>query len=454
MFRSNLGLTGRILVSFWITLVLIILILATLFMLDRENDEFNKHIPPIKINDMLVRNLLTQPYSEVVEWFSALPRKETRRIFLIKNSKEILDRPLPGVLKRINRRLSNDRPFIHHKRFNKIAVGRIMDLPNGEQVRILVKSRLNPHGKHHMFAHNWFLMIIMAVIVSGFISYLLARYISKPILHLRRATQDIAAGDLSIRVENEVKANHGEVFLLAKDFDKMAEKLERTISSHKHLIQDISHELRSPVARLQLALELAKKRLEIEDSQPDIARIEKECENINSIINTLLNLPSYELDPQVGLQDSVDIPELVSSICEDLNYSSSQHVIHCDINTSNHCVITANQQLLRSAIENVIKNAFHYHQGNDPILMEVSISDSQVCIECSDKGPGIPEAKLSQIFKPFYRVSEARDRASGGYGLGLAITKRAIDLHGGSVEAFNKEEGGLCVRLCLPITES
>lgn len=451
MFRSNLSLTGRILVSFWGTLILIILILATLFMLEKENDEFNKHIPPIKINDMLVRYLLTKPYSEVVDWFKGLPKKETRRVFLIRKDKEILNRQLPSVLHRINTRLSNERPFIHHKRFNKIAVGRLMDLPNGEQVRILVRSRLGGPDRHHLFAHNWFIMILLAVIVSGIISYLLARYISKPILRLRQATQDIAAGDLSIRVENEVKSHHGEVFLLAKDFDKMAEKLDRTISSHKHLIHDISHELRSPVARLQLALELAKKRLEIEDSQPDIARIEKECENINAIINTLLNLPAYELDPHIGLQDSVDIPELVSSICDDANYGNPDHKIQYKNLQTTPCIMTANQQLMRSAIENVIKNAQHYHTGPHAIQVTLTQSSHHLCIECCDLGPGIPDSQIDQIFKPFYRISEARDRASGGYGLGLAITKRAVELHGGQVNAQNRPEGGLCVQITLPI---
>jgi two-component system sensor histidine kinase CpxA len=113
----------------------------------------------------------------------------------------------------------------------------------------------------------------------------------------------------------------------------------------------------------------------------------------------------------------------------------------------------ANQQLLRSAIENVVKNAIHYHDGEQPIEVNLSSENNTMQITCCDRGPGIPEAQLSQIFKPFYRISASRDRATGGYGLGLAITKRAIELHGGSVQAHNRQGHGLCVTLCLPLTQ-
>lgn len=452
MFRSNLNLTGRILISFWGTLILIIAILSTLFFIEREQDEFNRPIPPIKINDQLVRKLLTEQYNSVQDWFKTLEHKETRRVFVVREGQEILQRPLPPVLHRINRRLSSERPFIHHKRFGRVAVGRMVELPNEKEVRILMLSHPGGPGGPHLFKHNWFVVILTATLISGIISYMLARYISKPIIHLRKATQNIAAGDLSIRVKNEVKTNHGEVYLLAKDFDKMAERLDRTISSHKHLIQDISHELRSPVARLQLALELAKKRLDIQDDQPDILRIEKECENINAIINTLLNLPAYELDPQLALQDEVDIADLVQQICEDLNFNDSQPPIQYRQQGNQPCIIQANQQLLRSAFENVLKNAQHYHEGDEAIDVELMIQDEWVCIQCRDKGQGIPPSHIEQIFKPFYRISEARDRASGGYGLGLAITKRAVDLHGGKVSAENHIQGGLLVKIELPLS--
>lgn len=450
MFRTHLNLTGRILISFWGTLIIIIIMMATWFFLDKENADFKKHVPKIKIHDQLVQKLLTENYSQVTVWFQGLPKKETRHVYLVRNQQEILERDLPKVLKRINKNLSNERPFIHYKRFKHIAVGRIIQLPNGEQIRILIKDHKKPH--HHIFTDDWLMIIALAILISGIISYILARFISRPILHLRQATHDIAAGDLSIRVKNQVAPHHGEVYLLAKDFDQMTDRLDKTISSHKHLIQDISHELRSPVARLQLALELAKKRLGIDDQQADIARIEKECENINGIINTLLNLPAYELEPQLGMQDCVDVQELVSSICEDMNFAHEKTQIIYQAHNQPPAIM-ANQQLLRSAIENVVKNAIHYHDGEQPIEVNLSSDNNTMQITCCDRGPGIPEAQLSQIFKPFYRISASRDRATGGYGLGLAITKRAIELHGGSVQAHNRQGHGLCVTLCLPLTQ-
>lgn len=449
MFRTHLNLTGRILISFWGTLVIIIAFLATLLFFEKENSDFKKHVPQIKIHDQLIQKLLTEDYSEVATWFRQLPKKETRRIYIVNKQQEILNRSLPRLLNRIDRNLSTDRPFIHYKRFKHVAVGRIMHLPSGDQVRILIKGHKSPH--YHILKDEWLSITLLAIFISGLISYLLARFLSRPILHLRQATQDIAAGDLSIRVAKQVNPRHGDIFLLAKDFDQMAQKLEKTISSHKHLIQDISHELRSPVARLQLALELAKKRLDIEDNQPDIARIEKECDNINAIINTLLNLPAYELEPQLGMQDCVDVSELVRSICEDVNFTNTQAKVQCQTPQKPPAPIMANQQLLRSAIENVVKNALHYHDNERPIEVNLKVENDRIVFTCCDLGPGIPNEQLEQIFKPFYRISEARERASGGFGLGLAITKRAIELHGGSVEANNRQDKGLCVTIHLPL---
>jgi signal transduction histidine kinase len=207
------------------------------------------------------------------------------------------------------------------------------------------------------------------------------------------------------------------------------------------------------VARLQLALELTKKHLDISDDQPDILRIEKECEQINSIINTLLNLPAYELDPQLALQDSVDVAEFLGAVCEDVNFANSQSPIHFESHLQKDVILQANSQLLRSAIENILKNAQLYHDADSPIELTLSMEQQHLVIECCDKGPGINEDKLQDIFKPFYRLDAARDRASGGHGLGLAISKRAVELHRGQIVAGNLASGGLCIKITLPSTQ-
>jgi two-component system sensor histidine kinase CpxA len=450
-FLNNISLTSRILISFWAILILVLVSMPLIFLTDEYNKDHEPELPPIEINDRLVVLLLSKPFEEVREWYKQQDERHTRRIFVLYKEEEILGRRLPKPLIRISNTLSSSKPFIHNRRNDRIFVGRSVLLPNGERVKILLKAHQKDSHLKSVFKDKLGFILIVAILISGIISYLLARNISVPILALREATVRLASGDLSARVQPNIKKRFKEVSLLADDFDTMAEKLDRTISSHKHLIQDISHELRSPVARLQLALELAKKRLNIADDQPDIQRIEKECEQINQIINTLLNLPAYELDPHLGLEDSIDVANLISAISDDLNYSNPNKHITVINHAQSAPLFLANQQLLRSAFENVFKNAQQYHEGEQPIVIEVTHVKEGLKVSCYDNGPGTDENKLNEIFKPFYRVDPSRARESGGFGLGLAISKRAIDLHQGSISAYNRDEGGMCVVITLPL---
>ena len=446
---NHLGLTGRILISFWATLLIVVSLMAIVFFIDRNDNTFLK-IPKVPLHDELTQKLINQPFKEVRKWYKKQDKHDQRNLFVIYRGHEILHRELPRPLKYMARRLSKSQPFISHHKFNTAFFARLLLLPNGEKMAVFIRNNSARPPLHRLVADNLIWVVFITLSISGLISYLLAHFISKPILLLRQTTQNFASGDLSSRVLPKLKKRQDEVYLLGQDFDYMAEKLEKSISSHKHLIQDISHELRSPVARLQLALELTKKHLNINDDQPDILRIEKECEQINSIINTLLNLPAYELDPQLALQDSVDVAGFLGAVCEDVNFTNSHRPIHFESHIQEDVILQANSQLLRSAIENILKNAQLYHESNDPIELTLSQENNQLIIECCDKGPGIREDKLQDIFKPFYRLDAARDRTSGGHGLGLAISKRAVELHRGVIQASNLSEGGLCIKITLP----
>ncbi|GAA6135662.1 ATP-binding protein [Oceaniserpentilla sp. 4NH20-0058] len=445
------GLTGRILFSFWLTLILVVIAMVIIF-ISQNDDEHEPHeFPPIKIAQTLTLKLLSDEYIDVQSWFAIQKDREIKRLFVINHGQEILKRSLPPALAKINKNLSSTSPFIHKVRRGFVFVGRQLLLPSGKTVNILVKSPHNKPPLHHVIADQWLGFVISACLISGLISYLLALYIMKPISHLRQATQKLSAGDLSIRVQDDIKSGRGEMSLLAQDFDDMADKLDRTMSSHKHLIQDISHELRSPVARLQLALELCKKRLKIPDDQVDMMRIEKECNQLNTIINTLLNLPAYELDPSLALQDTIDINQLLKSICHDLSFTHKDKPIELVIQHETGPNISGNTQLLRSALENILKNAQYYHQGDQHIKVTSEINNNALIITCLDNGPGVDTDKLEEIFKPFYRISQARERSSGGHGLGLAISKRAIELHRGNIQATHNTPQGLCVMVTLPL---
>ena len=251
----HFGLTGRILFSFWLTLLLVVLSMVLIFIAQKDEHTLQR-MPPIQTAETLSLKLLSENYASVTNWFRTQSPRDKRRIFITNNGEEILNRPLPKPLFRINSNLSPTHPFIHHKRKGYVFVGRYLLLPDGHNVNMLIRNRDHKPPLHSIMADQWFVFVLAAILISGLISYLLALYIIKPITVLRKATQKLASGDLSIRVQDDMKGQHGEISLLAHDFDHMADRLEKTISSHKHLIQDISHELRSPVARLQLALEL------------------------------------------------------------------------------------------------------------------------------------------------------------------------------------------------------
>lgn len=455
----KIGLTARIMLNFWLTLVTFVSIITFILWVERDDEALLKslHSP---IFDQLQTQLVNRPFEEVQGWFASLDEKKQRTIFVLYNRQEILNRPLPRFLNKLNEELSSNQPFVNRFRERRIFSARLIELPNRKTARLFLISK-PPHipPLHNVVRDHFVIILFFGLLLSALISYLLARHISQPITRLRQATKRLASGQLDIRVSDSLKKSHGESYLLAQDFDNMAAQLERTMSSHKHLIQDISHELRSPIARLQLALELAKKHLNIADNQKDILRIEKECEQLNGIINTLLDLPSFELDPMFVLQDTVDISELMASLCDDLNFAHPNAPIELHNQLPPKLTLAANSQLLRSAIENVLKNAQHYQPENAGTPIQVTLTLTKhhasplehVLIRCCDQGPGVDEAHLQDIFKPFYRVSQARDRNSGGQGLGLAISQRAVALHNGEIYAQTNQAVGLCVCIALPM---
>lgn len=447
---QQLNLTTRILIAFWITMVLVIIFSIGMLAIDREDFDGEGAPPPTKIGDEVAQRLLQEDYKSVKEWFAKQPLYYRDKIFILNKEVEILNRYLPRILKRISVELNEDRPFIQSHRRRLITLGRLLPLPSGENVKILVILKKQRPPWHEIILDNLPWVMLASILITGFISYGLARYISRPLRSLRAVTKQLAGGDLSARVLPNIVNRKDEVYLLAKDFDHMAEKLQRSMESQKRLIQDISHELRSPLARLQIALELARKRMQSNEQQ-DLDRIENECQQLNDIITTLLNLPSYELQPELALNDQVDIGELLNTLSEDLNYSGNFAPIKVENNLDNTMIIQANGQLLRSALENVMKNAQLYSDQKQPVLVTITQNNSYLEIKCKDSGPGVPEGKLAEIFKPFYRASDARERSSGGHGLGLAIAKRAVELHQGDIKAYNIEPKGLCIHINLPI---
>jgi two-component system sensor histidine kinase CpxA len=295
--------------------------------------------------------------------------------------------------------------------------------------------------------------IFIAILSSGLVCFLLARSLTAPIVRLRAATQKLAQGELSARAGSPGVRRRDELAELMRDFDAMAERLEKLVNAQSRLLHDISHELRSPLARLNVALGLARQRTGAEAAST-LDRIELEANRLNELIGRLLALARMEASPQDTQMGSVDLAEMTREVMHDAAFEAQGRNCRVTFNLICNSVVFGNRALLHSAIENVVRNAMRYtHPGTEiQVQLDRATGDSgpEAIVRISDRGPGVPAESLDKLFRPFYRLDDARDRQTGGVGLGLSITERAVRLHGGCVQAHNRSEGGLVVEIRLP----
>jgi len=293
---------------------------------------------------------------------------------------------------------------------------------------------------------------MIVLLIVGLISLWITRHITSPIIQLRSAATQLAGGNLSARVSQETLLRKDELADLGKDFNHMASQVELLMASQRRLIGDISHELRSPLARLSVALGLARRTADPE-TDTSLNRIERETQRLNEMISGLLHLARLESGTETLDQEIVDIEGLVCSVADDANFEAGSRNRSVRVLSTFPCSRKGNAQLLRSAVENVVRNAVNYTaEGTEVELSLAPAGEGEsAVIRVRDHGPGVPESALKTIFEPFFRVDEARDRFSGGAGLGLSITDRVIRAHGGSVNAQNLPEGGLIIELTLPV---
>ena len=313
----------------------------------------------------------------------------------------------------------------------------------GQYVLVAQMPARNPPGFFHPIMH-----VLAIILTGGLFCYLLARYLTSPVAKLRAATREFARGNLSARVLPTMGRRRDELASLAADFDEMAEKIQSLVDSQRRLLGDISHELRSPLARLNVALELARQRSGAEATSA-LERIQREAEILNEMIGQLLALTRLESGAEEIRKTEFDLKTLVSEIVKDADFEARGGNRTVRLESPERCPIFGNEQLLRRAIENVIRNAVQYTAEGTEVEVKLACEPQLAVITVRDHGAGVPENALAEIFRPFYRVDEARDREAGGVGLGLAIAERAVRLHSGTVTAENATSGGLVVTIIL-----
>jgi len=445
----------RIFLSFWMAfaLFLVLAILVTLAL--RPRGASWEGLRTTALNDAVAAYEKGGP-QQAREYLEELQHTQHVRAYLFNDQGEEVTRR-GGAPDWAIRVLTNGSPVPHD--------GFIIPAP-----RVLKESRASSDGTHYFtlvmglppgprvfFGPRGmpFPGLIIAVISSGLVCYLLSWYLTKPIVRLRAATRQLAAGNLTARLGAPVFGRKDEVAGLMRDFDAMAERLQSLVEAQSRLLNDISHELRSPLARLNVALGLARQRSGAE-SAAMLERIELEASRLNELIGRILTLARLEDGEQRILPGAVPLDELVLNVAEDAEFEAQAR--HCHVHSQipeGDWTVRGEASLLHSAIENVVRNAIRYtHEGS---TVEISLERggspgaAEAVVKVADSGPGVPPDALGKLFRPFYRLDDARRRLTGGVGLGLAITERAVRFHGGGVVASNRAEGGLLVEIRLPI---
>ncbi|MFZ6847764.1 ATP-binding protein [Undibacterium sp. RuRC25W] len=295
-----------------------------------------------------------------------------------------------------------------------------------------------------------YLPIGSAIFCSLLSAALLAWYFSTPINQLRNAFEEVANGNLTTNLSSTMGTRRDELNDLGRDFDAMVKRLEILLDGQRRLLHDVSHELRSPLARLQVAIGLVRQQPEKIDTS--LTRIEQECARMDKLVEELLTLSKLEAGAQTPREEIVDIDELMADVIEDARFEA--HATDQTITFIGNCngVVTGDTELLHRALENVIRNALKHSKNNHPVNITSAEDTLTHCwqVTVCDRGPGIPEAELETIFEPFFRCTQTNQNT--GHGLGLAITRRIIEAHHGSITATNRPDGGLMVEIKLPLS--
>ena len=286
------------------------------------------------------------------------------------------------------------------------------------------------------------LWIFVATVVF---SYFLAVHIASPLRALEQTVERFGSGDLATRAST---GRGDEIGKLAGAFNLMAARIEGLLIAERRLLQDVSHELRSPLARLKFAVELARTN---PDSECSLTRVDKEIDRLSELVSELLQVTRVDSDRKLRKEDEIWFPDLLSELIEDNRIEAEAHGTRLQLTSEERICIRGHRELLRRAVENVLRNAVRYAPSGSPVDISVARNRKELVITIRDYGPGAPESNLANLFKPFFRVETDRNRGSGGVGLGLAIAQRAVAVHDGRIRARNAQPG-LLVEIEVPAT--
>lgn len=449
------SLYWKIFLSFWLATILIIITTAwvTSEISRKSSIPAHERVFMDSYANAAVATFESGQHAALKKWLNQIGMSRKMTLYLLSSTGEIIGNQAPPVVvKQISAHLVDEELDDGVIKFGDIVVSHEILSTSGHAYRLVAVSE-KPLA--HFVEIPWAgltIRLVIAIIISGLICYLLSIYLTQPLRSLRMAAKSIARGQLNTRVGRFKGHHRDEIAELSGEFDRMAEQLEELMNSKERLLQDISHELRSPLARLQIAIELGRKKAgDLAETQ--FSRMEVECLRLNTLIGEILEFARLDKSITQLHRTVVNLPEMLAQIIDDANFELRDTQPGVFLHEKQNCQLYLDDRLIHRAIENIIRNALRYSAPNPKIDVSISYNNdhSQIWIDIADNGPGVPEEQLEKIFNPFYRVDTSREKKTGGYGLGLSIAQQAIKLHNGNISAINRKEGGLLVRISLPV---
>lgn len=395
----------------------------------------------------------------LVHWLEEQTRKDrTVVIFALDPSgHDLLSRNVPPIIRNttspwrgdvMGAMQARDRPAFMQKRSHILLSSLLMRQGRPAYWLIAAWSGSTPFDVLGS-SDAWIALIVLFVVLGTILCWLLARGISQPIVALQDRARRLAKGDFDATIGPHLTRRRDEIGQLAAEFNQMAEQIRDQLASKEMLLRDISHELRSPLTRLRVAAGLA--RAKGGEIDLHVERIERDIERLDRLIDDTLRF-SMVTTPGLAIErDSVDLAELAGEAMRDAEIEALAKSLSLHCPDEGPIPIAANADLLYRAIDNVLRNAIRHSPVAGAIAISFRIDQDHVTMDISDEGPGVPDQDLERIFEAFYRVSPARERSTGGAGLGLALASRIVSLHSGHIVARNGEAGGLIITMTLPL---
>jgi len=434
----------KIFLGFWLALVIAAVLTGTAVWLRHRGDtpppEFAA--PPFRVaTDLAAATLRHGGVEALRAWMKEAQFRRPVAVFAVdEQGRDILDREVPPAALAAARELVDQG--------SDAGAARRVAAASGGSYLVFATRTAGPRSppRRPPPVSAWQLIAI-GIITSLAFSMLLAWYLTRPIRSLRWAFDAAAAGRLETRVSPRMGGRRDEIADLGRDFDRMALKLQKLVSAQRRLLHDVSHELRSPLARLQAAIGLA--RQSPAKLEASLERIEREANRLNHMVGEVLTLARLESGTASRPKERVDLGYLAANIAEDARFEAEAVGRGLKFNAEGDAPVLGDPDLLHRAIENVVRNAVKFTRDGTSVEVHVHTTKEAAVLTVSDQGPGITSAELAKVFDPFYR-GEAGNGAPG-FGLGLAIAQRAIDAHGGQIRAANAPRGGLQVEIELPL---